>query len=90
VSTVKQDDGAVNVFVGNGQALVMGNTANSIVTVSNSYDVHGTSWHADWLQHAEHTSIASGGTVGGLLDFRNQILTRPPIISDWWLLRWPK
>lgn len=75
VSTVKQDDGAINVFVGNGQALVMNNTANKVVTVSNSYDASRTELAVQTSTSTLNiTAIVSGGTVGGLLDFRSQIL----------------
>lgn len=75
VSTVKQDDGAINVFVGNGQALVMNNTANKLVTVSNSYDASRTELAVQSGSNTQNiTSIVSGGTVGGLLDFRTQML----------------
>lgn len=77
VSTVTQDDGTMNVFIGNGQSLVVGNQAGSIVTkpdpylpqrTSLAYQASGSSASVDLR------SVLSGGTVGGLLDFRREML----------------
>ncbi len=75
VQVVQQDGGAVNVFVGKGQALVLGTTANELVPASDSFD-NGRPVVA--LKNSQSTvdvtnSIA-GGSVGGLLEFRTQLL----------------
>ncbi|MGC3979876.1 MAG: flagellar hook-associated protein FlgK [Steroidobacteraceae bacterium] len=75
ISTVAQDDGSTNVFIGNGQALVVGNTANKLVTVTNAYDASRQELALQTAIGTDNiTSTLSGGTVGGLLDFRSQIL----------------
>lgn len=76
VSVVPQGDGQVNVFVGNGQPLVLTNNAGTLVTTPDPYDA---SRHGISLQLANSTAVditpsLSGGTLGGLLDFRSQVL----------------
>ncbi|MFO1401169.1 MAG: flagellar hook-associated protein FlgK [Steroidobacteraceae bacterium] len=75
VSTVAQSDGSVSVFIGTGQALVSGSIASRLVTVPDSFDptrphlalqVSGTS--------VDVTRAISGGTLGGLLQFRDTML----------------
>jgi flagellar hook-associated protein 1 len=75
VSVVSQNDGALNIFIGNGQPLVVGQTSATVVANSDTFDptrktiavrsAHGTSNITDSL---------SGGTLGGMLDFRRQML----------------
>jgi flagellar hook-associated protein 1 FlgK len=75
VSVVRQDDGAVNVFIGKGQPLVLGNLPTRLVTQPDSF-------HPDRLTLAFQTAQGpmdvsaslSGGTVGGLLNFRREML----------------
>lgn len=75
VSTVPQDDGAVNVFVGNGQSLVIGNQAQQLSVIPSQLDptelevAYGTGAGA-----VNITRQISGGELGGLLDFRDQVL----------------
>lgn len=75
VSTVKQDDGTLNVFIGNGQALVVGVNAAQLVTAQNLYDPTRTEIG---ITNGNTTAIVSdqitGGTLGGALDFRKRIL----------------
>lgn len=75
VSTVPQDNGALNVFIGNGQTLVIGGTANTLAVVTNQYDA--TRFEIGYQMGGATSNISSsitGGTLGGMLDFRNQIL----------------
>lgn len=75
VNVVRQDGGTVNVFVGNGQPLVLGANVNKLTTVQDQYD-------ASRLTIAMQTPGASvdisrnisGGVLGGLLDFRSEQL----------------
>lgn len=75
VNTVAQDDGSVNVFIGNGQSLVLGTLANTLSTTPNAFD---PSHYEVSIKVGNITSVISdglsGGTVGGLLDFRNNVL----------------
>lgn len=73
---VVQDDGAFNVFVGNGQSLVAGYNANKLAVVP---DVDDPARSAIALQSGggqpvRITSTLQGGELGGLLDFRREIL----------------
>jgi flagellar hook-associated protein 1 FlgK len=73
--TVAQDDGSVNVYIGSGQALVTGGTAAALVTVPDDFDP--TSQHLALQQggaSTDVTSLVSGGTLGGLLQFRSTLL----------------
>ncbi len=75
LSTVKQTDGAINVFIGTGQALVVGTTAARLVPSTDAYDVSRTNLS---LQSSggttEITNAITGGATGGLLSFRTQVL----------------
>jgi flagellar hook-associated protein 1 len=75
VQVLKQDDGSLNVFVGNGQSLVLGNQAAKLVTqrdaldptrISIAYQAGGTT--------SDMTATLGGGSLGGLLDFRRELL----------------
>lgn len=75
VTTIPQDDGAVNVFIGNGQSLVVGTASNTLVTAPNAYDPARLEVA---FKTGTTTAIISdsltGGTLGGALQFRNQVL----------------
>jgi flagellar hook-associated protein 1 FlgK len=75
-TTISQSNGAVNVFVGNGQPLVMGNTANTLTTVPASTDPNQLQLA---VQIGSSTSLIGsgqlqGGSLTGLLNFRDQSL----------------
>lgn len=76
VNTVTQSDGSVNVFVGNGQPLVVGGSSS---TLAASADQFNSGQPQISLQSAngsvDITSSISGGTLGGLLQFQEQMLT---------------
>jgi flagellar hook-associated protein 1 FlgK len=75
VSTVEQESGAVNVFIGNGQSLVLGNTTNSIGITSNAYDQ--SQQEVSFITPTTNFEISAqlnGGKLGGLLAFREQVL----------------
>jgi flagellar hook-associated protein 1 FlgK len=76
VRTVEQENGALNVFVGSGQSLVTGFLASSLQTVPNDFDssrpeiaiaTSGTT--------AVITANLTGGRLGAILDFRDQVLS---------------
>jgi flagellar hook-associated protein 1 FlgK len=75
VSVVAEGDSSLNVFIGNGQPLVLGTTASKVTTARDPVD-------PERLRLALQTpagtvdisrSIA-GGSLGGLLDFRREML----------------
>ncbi len=75
VNTVTQSDGATNVFIGNGQPLVVGDSSSTLTTTPDQFN-------SGQLQLALQTSTGSvditssisGGTLGGLLQFQQQML----------------
>jgi flagellar hook-associated protein 1 len=75
VSTVPQSDGMLNVFIGTGQALVMGATAAKLTTSGDQFEPSRTRL---LLQSGgpttDVTETITGGTVGGLLQFGTQML----------------
>ncbi|MCB1744893.1 MAG: flagellar hook-associated protein FlgK [Gammaproteobacteria bacterium] len=75
VSTVAQDDGALNVFIGNGQSLVVGKLASTLTTIPDAdnpaildvaYDLNGT--------QVPIGRLLQGGELGGLFDVHDQLL----------------
>lgn len=77
VTTTTQSDGAMNVFVGKGQALVIGNNANKFVIANDSYDpqeiaIQLTSGNS--TSGADVTKLISGGKLGGLFQLKDEIL----------------
>ncbi|EAQ98456.2 flagellar hook-associated protein FlgK [Congregibacter litoralis] len=75
VTTVDQGDGAVNVLVGNGQALVVGSSVTELETFTDPFDVTRVNVGISGL--AVQTDIGrflSGGELGAVLDFRGNVL----------------
>ena len=75
VTTVAQDDGSLNVFIGTGQSLVIGQTSVPLSVVNNAYDPARK--EVAITTGASSTTISdllTGGTLGGSLQFRNQVL----------------
>lgn len=75
VTAIQQDDGALNVFVGNGQALVIGTEARTIRAAQNPYDIS----RVEVAIGAEGSGpiisdYITGGEIGGALEFRNTVL----------------
>jgi len=76
VTTVAQGDGQLNVFIGSGQPLVLGSQPAQLVATTSEYDLgrHGVGLQMTGGGVLDITSNLSGGTLGGLLDFRTQVL----------------
>ena len=75
VTTVEQEDGAINVLAGNGQALVVGFTTQQLETFTDPFD--STRVNVGVAGLAAQTDIGrflSGGQLGAALDFRSQVL----------------
>lgn len=75
-TTVKQSDGSINVFVGNGQSLVMGNQVNKLAAVADNEDPSNLQIA---MQSGSATvrlpaSLLQGGNLSGLVAFRDQTL----------------
>ena len=76
-TAVAQTDGSINLFAGNGQGLVVGNTANRLTTVADDQDASKLQLAIVVSGSAQRvsTSQVQSGTLGGLLRFRDQVLT---------------
>ncbi|MGI9272108.1 MAG: flagellar hook-associated protein FlgK [Woeseiaceae bacterium] len=75
VSTTLQDDGAMNVFIGSGQSLVLGTDAKRLGVRSSEFDPTRVSVVYEGASAATPLdSSLSGGTLGGLLEFRSRML----------------
>lgn len=75
VTTVPQDDGSLNVFIGNGQTLVIGATSTRLNVIGNPYDP--TRKEVALTSGAVNTIVSdllTGGSLGGALQFRSQML----------------
>lgn len=76
VTTMEQPDGAINVAIGSGQPLVIGTRANTLQAVPgrdtpDRYDLTlRTGSGGDMVV----TDRISGGSIGGLLQFRDEVL----------------
>lgn len=75
VTTVAQTDGTVNVYIGSGQALVAGNQASRLAVAQNAYNPQRA--EVAFVTTSGPVAISaqlSGGEIGGILQFRSQML----------------
>lgn len=76
VSTVKQDDGSLNVFIGNGQTLVLGAQSFTMGAAPSMEDPEridiGVSYGGSTILLPKGS--LTGGSLGGLLAFRDETL----------------
>ena len=78
---VQEHDGVYDISLGTGQTLVTGNTANTLSAVPGKTDKSQYSLQIDYPQSSiEVTSVVTGGKMGGLLRYRNDVLA--PAIND--------
>jgi len=77
ITTVNQDNGSVNVFIGKGQTLVRDYDSYDMQITRNEYDVRQYEISIDAGTGSLHeiSSQISGGKLGALFDFRDQVLT---------------
>lgn len=74
-TTIEQPSGEVSVFVGNGEPLVVGLRANSVSTILSPADSSQLNLGIQiGSTVGDITSQVSGGKVGGILDYREEIL----------------
>jgi flagellar hook-associated protein 1 FlgK len=77
IQVLPQNDGAVNVFIGSGQALVMGGRASSLKVLESTY-VGGDqdiALHAPGSNsYAVVTDKLTGGRIGGYMSFLDRVL----------------
>jgi len=75
VSVIPQDGNVLNVFIGNGQALVLNDKAATLSVAPGPNDSSRPRLVLSGGQgSSDVTSALSGGALGGLLDFRSQVL----------------
>lgn len=75
VTTNEQGDGSLNVFIGKGQALVVGSQSTHLQTQTNPYDSSRLEIGvAGQINVDAGSQFISGGRLQGLLDFRNRVL----------------
>jgi flagellar hook-associated protein 1 FlgK len=78
VTTLKQSDGSMNVFIGSGQSLVVGNQSSTLKTVASATDP--TALEVAYYNSSSGTantipqSSLQGGNLGGYLGFRQDVL----------------
>ncbi|MBC8027755.1 MAG: flagellar hook-associated protein FlgK [Steroidobacteraceae bacterium] len=73
--TTVTDGNFTNVFIGNGQPIVLGTTASEITTVTDPFDPARTQFALNTPTGTVDISRGvSGGTLGGLLDWRREML----------------
>ena len=73
ISTVVQADGQMNVFTGSGQALVLGNEAYALGTLKTPGQPMSLTYGSG-AAAVDLTAQLGGGALGGLLDFRRELL----------------
>lgn len=75
VSVLQQTDGTINVFIGNGQTLVTNNNAFQLKTISDPTDAESLKIaYSGITGTVDITGALSGGELGGVLDYRSQLL----------------
>jgi flagellar hook-associated protein 1 FlgK len=75
VNTAAQADGSMNVYIGSGQPLVVGNTSQTLAATPSAYNA--SQYNIGLMnagKTADVTSEISGGSLGGLLAVRSQVL----------------
>src|SRR5512135_329613 len=76
VSTLKQSDGSMNVYIGNGQSLVVGNRTMPLQTVTSLTDptVQEVAYTNNGTVIRVSQNSLQGGNLGGFLNFRQTVL----------------
>lgn len=75
VQVVAQDDGSMNVFMGNGQPLVVGNTASRLETAQSGFDPQEITVRMEGqAQGSNLEPYIASGELGGYFEFRRTVL----------------
>jgi flagellar hook-associated protein 1 FlgK len=75
VNTVQQSDGSLSVFIGSGQALVVGAQAGTLTAGPDQFNSGQLDLSLKTAAgNVDITNQLSGGAIGGLLQFRSQML----------------
>ncbi|MCX4029902.1 flagellar hook-associated protein FlgK [Endozoicomonas sp. SM1973] len=73
VQVVRQDDNTINVFIGKGQALVLGSSSAELITQSGGANNEGLNVVVKGTSQPLNQDL-TGGTLGGLITYRDKIL----------------
>jgi len=75
LTTLTQDNGAINVFIGSGQALIVDGAATSLSIVNSAEDASKKDISFSTASGSiVITDQLTGGRVGGMLDFQDEVL----------------
>jgi flagellar hook-associated protein 1 FlgK len=74
ISTTTDSNGALNVFVGNGQALVLQGQTTALTTVPNQFNASQLEISTSALNGNEISSSITSGDLGGLLAARTEVI----------------
>ncbi len=75
VQTIKQEDGSVDVFIGSGQGLVVGDGINEVKAVRNRFDPERVDLVITQGQvEVNVTEQLTGGRLGAAIDFRTNVI----------------
>lgn len=74
IKTVEQDDGATNVFIGNGQSLVLGEESRSMTTTRSPFGSDRVELAMASSPQSPISEVLSGGSLGASLSFRDGLL----------------
>lgn len=75
VQTIRQSDGSLNVFIGNGQSLVVGSLSNQLVSADSNTDPRTKSLSLQaGSSSIDITANIAGGKLGGLLTVVDDII----------------
>jgi flagellar hook-associated protein 1 FlgK len=74
VSTTTQSDGALNVFIGNGQPLVLQGSTSTLTTVPNQFNASDLEISTSALNGNVISNTITSGDLGGLLATRSQVI----------------
>ena len=74
IKTVAQDDGATNVFIGNGQSLVLGEEARPMTTTRSPFGSDRLELAMASSPQSPISDVVSGGSLGASLSFRDGLL----------------
>ncbi len=74
VTTTSDSDGSLNVFIGNGQALVLRNVAQTLTATPSSLDPSKLDISYSGSGGTTITQLLSGGELGGLFQVRDELI----------------
>ncbi len=80
ISTLEEDQGAISVFVGNGQSLVVGNSSFNLSAITDTSTTPARLTVGYGPSQIDISAQVSGGELGGILQVRSEILD--PTLSD--------